>query len=221
MTGEPIRLLLVDDHPVVRKGLLYVLSDDKSFEVVAEASSGEEALFLCQKFKPDVILMDIKMDGVCGIETTRLIVEHQGAAKVIGLSTFGSRDIIEGMKAAGASGYLLKDLSPAELVDAVRHVNQGGVQFPDPQLHQASSETEPKKTPDSKEFANLGVQQSRVLALMTKGLTNPEIAEQLGISIPTARYHVSAILRKLQVSNRSEAVAAAIHLKLVDTADIT
>jgi DNA-binding NarL/FixJ family response regulator len=221
MMPNPVRLLLVDDHLVVRKGLVHVLGTEADIEIVGEASSGEEALYLSQQLKPDVILMDIKMEGMGGIDTTRMIVQHHGSAKVIGLSTFASDDIISDMKDAGASGYLLKDVSAGSLTDTILRIHGGEKIFPhNAPAVSAEPEISVAVPVHSGQLGELGSQQRRVLALMTKGLTNPEIAEQLGISTPTARYHVSAILRKLDVSNRSEAVALAIQTNLVSSVDI-
>ncbi|MCY0095129.1 response regulator [Hoeflea ulvae] len=218
--GEDIRILLVDDHMVVRKGLLHVLDTVDGFSVVAEAENGEEALYLCQKLKPDVVIMDVKMEGVGGIEATRLIARHHPATRIIGLSTFASKDVAADMLAAGAHGYLLKDVSATELVHSVRLIHKGET-LPLPELGTQSEviPAVPQIHDRSEPSVKMGEQQHKVLALMTKGFTNPEIASYLGMSQPTARYHVSAILQKLDVSNRSEAVALAIRTGLIDADD--
>lgn len=217
---DPIRVLLVDDHLVVRKGLVHVLSAVADIEVIAEAENGEEALFLCQKLKPDIIVMDVKMDGMGGVAATRHIADHNPYARIIGLSTFAHPETVNAMIEAGAKGYLLKDLSGAELSEAIRRVHDGEILTPDALIESTTDQAGPVSDEDfRKVHDNLGEQQKRVLALMTKGFTNPEIAEHLHISKPTARYHVSAILRKLDVSNRSEAVAVAIRSKLVSPDD--
>ncbi len=221
MSAEPIQILLVDDHMVVRKGLVHVLGSADGIDIVGEAESGEEALYLIQKLKPDVVLMDIKMDGMGGIEATRMISQHHGTARIIGISTFSNREVVEGILDAGANGFLLKDVSASELLETIRKVHDGEVLRPHHLLSQPEKPDEPAPVAVRSEDApQLGKQQKRVLALMTKGLTNPEIAEQLGVSRPTARYHVSAILRKLDVSNRSEAVAMAIRENLVGQDDV-
>jgi len=216
---KKIRVLIVDDHLVVRKGLHYVIDTTDDIHVVGDAESGEEAIFLNKKLRPDVILMDIKMDGVDGLEATSLIKKHDDNIKIIALSTFFDADVINAMRDAGAKGYLEKSVSSVELSDAIRRVHNGELVFAS-----ALPETNTKSTAgvdmSLDELGELGDQQKKVLALMTKGLTNPEIGAHLGISISTARYHVSAIFRKLDVSNRSEAVARAIQLNLVNESDI-
>jgi NarL family two-component system response regulator LiaR len=217
---EDIRILLVDDHMVVRKGLLHVLVSIEGLSVVAEAENGEEALYLCRKLKPDVVIMDVKMAGLGGIEATRLIARHHPSSRIIGLSTFAQKDVVSDMLAAGAHGYLLKDLSANELATSIRRIHAGET-LPMPDLSAGSdkqmhSEERPAVLEPG---VQMGEQQLKVLGLMTKGFTNPEIAAHLGVSLPTARYHVSAILQKLDVSNRSEAVALAIRTKLIDEHD--
>ena len=220
MPSNTISILLVDDHMVVRKGLGLVLGEEPGFSVIGEAESGEEAVYLCRKLNPDIVLMDVKMDGMGGAKATQVIAQHHKSARVIGLSTFANRDVVTGMLDAGARGYLLKDISATDLIAAIRRVYHGEILLSD-ELQAASSDQMPElahHNPDD-DVSELGEQQKRVLALMTKGLTNPEIAGQVGISISTVRYHVSAILRKLDVSNRSEAVALAVRLDLVSAED--
>ena len=212
---DTIKVLVADDHVVVRKGLIFVLDTVDEIEVVGEAESGEEATYLNRKLKPDIILMDIKMAGMDGVEATQVIMRHDGSAKIIGLSTFITNVAIDAMRKAGAYAFLEKNISGSDLADAIYKVNAGEYVFPQMTIEpfdtvlSADSEQE-----ELSEF--LGEQQKKVLLLMTKGFTNPEIAVQLGISISTARYHVSAIFRKLQVSTRSEAVAFAVQHNLVD-----
>lgn len=213
---DAIRILLVDDHLVVRKGVVLILDDVADMRVVGEAGSGETAIERFSELRPEIVLMDVKMSGIGGIEATRAIRRIDPSARVIGLSTFADPGVVSTLLEAGGSGYLLKDISAADLVTAIRRVHGGEVILPE-------ELTRPGKTgiPDGHEEPVFGDQQKRVLTLMTKGFTNPEIAEMLGLSYPTARYHVSAILRKLDVSNRSEAVAIAIRLGLADAADVS
>lgn len=208
-----IRILLADDHLVVRKGLIHVLGEQRGLEIVGEAASGEEALYLCQRLKPDIALMDVQMDGLGGIEATRLLLLHHSGIRVIGLSTFADPKVVSEMISAGAHGYLLKDVSAEELGAAIRAVSRGETVVSEGlNLTELANKAEP-------EF-EMGKQQRRVLALLTKGLTNPEIADHLGVSTPTARYHVTAILQKLDVSNRAEAVAVAVRKGLVSDEDL-
>lgn len=214
MAARQIRVLLVDDHMVVRAGLAQVLGAIEGFTVVGQAESGEEALFLCQRHHPNVVLMDVRMQGMGGISATEAICKHHPDVRVIALSTFADSETVAQMLAAGASGFLPKTVSAEELADAICRVNEG---------ERVVGETmaPPQPAPDAAEVAEvmLSGQQRRVLALMTKGYTNGEIASYLGISLPTARFHVSAILLKLGVSNRAEAAALAVRNRLVGEAD--
>ena len=215
-----INILLADDHMVVRKGLVHVLESAPDFHVIAEAESGEEALYLCKKHRPDVVVMDVQMEGLGGIKATRLLVEHHPAVRVVGLSTFADPTVVKDMLAAGALGYLLKDISAKELTEAIRRVHSGEVVL-SPALQKSIDENAAAlpRPDDAEDNVNMGEHQRRVLALLTKGFTNPEIATYLGISMPTARYHVSAILKKFGASNRAEAVAYAIRNDLVGEND--
>lgn len=216
MTVSNIRLLIVDDHLVVRHGLRQLLSEAADIEIVGEADNGEEALYLCQKLRPDLILMDIRMPGMGGIAATAAIRQYHGAVRVIGLSTFAEEETEAAMIASGAQAHLSKTVTFEELVGAIRRVHAGDVIRRDQPAIAALAPhaTAPAITP------TITGQQRRVLALLTKGFTNAEIAGYLGFSAATAGYHVGAILAKLDVSNRAEAAAMAIREKLVDERDL-
>lgn len=212
--SKKISVIIVDDHMVVRKGLMHVLVNASDFEVIAEADSGEEAIYLCKKLNPDMVIMDIKMDGIDGIEATKLIKKHYPLICVAALSSFVTTDLVRNMFQAGVDGYLLKDMSAIDLTQSLLSIMNGEQLFP----VALSSDTDVKKTltPSNEFNIEMSKQQLLVLHFMTKGLTNPEIAVQMNISISTARYHVSAILRKLEVSNRVEAVSFAIQHNLLE-----
>lgn len=214
--SKDIRVLIVDDHMVVRTGLAQVLNDAEGVHVVAEAASGEEAVYLAQQHRPDIVIVDLKMAGMGGVEATRLMVQANNAGAVIGLTTFSDAEHIQAMQNAGAKGYLLKEALSDDIVAAIHRVHSGHSVFPMPDEQSAP----PPNVEQAEAQPSLGDQQKRVLALMIKGLTNPEIAAHLGLSRATIGYHVSAILRKLQVSNRSEAVAQAVRHELVSESDI-
>lgn len=199
---------------MVRAGLSQMLGRAAEIEIVGAASSGEEAIYLAQKTQPNIVLMDVRMAGLGGIEATRALTKSGSVGAVIGLSTFSDAADISGMREAGAKGYVMKEALTSDILEAIRRVQAGELLFPEEICEPASTATASNTPP------NLGQQQRRVLALMTKGLTNPEIAAQLSVSRPTVSYHVSAILRKLDVSNRAEAVALAIRDGLVSDADI-
>jgi DNA-binding NarL/FixJ family response regulator len=212
---DPIRILIVDDHQIVRKGLVQLFTDSADMQVVGEAASGVEALALSPKLRPDIVFMDLKMNGLSGIETTRALDISGTVGAIIGLSTFSDAANIQAMREAGARGYVPKDALADEILAAARRVHGGETVFPDlPEVETAGLHPSGLST-----AAQLGVQQKRVLALMTKGLTNPEIAQQLDVSRTTISYHVSAILRKLEVSNRSEAVAVALQEGVIGNGD--
>lgn len=214
MAEAPIRLLLVDDHLVVRKGIEQVLANAPNINIVGEAECGERALAICARLKPDIVLMDIQMKGMSGIDTTRALLNTHTQTRVIGLSTFADRVTVSDMIEAGARGYLLKDVSASEIITTIHRVHTGEILVPQALLSSNNITSPTEQLPE------LGTQQKRVLALMSKGFTNPEIASTLNISTPTARYHVSAILQKLNVSKRSEAVAFAIRMGFIDYSEL-
>jgi NarL family two-component system response regulator LiaR len=208
MVDRKIKVIIVDDHMVVRRGLTHVIRIFKDVDLVAEADSGEEALLLCRKHNPDVVLMDVKMEGMDGIATTAAIRKFYPQTNVVALSTFHDKELVEQMLKAGAIGYLLKNVSVKELGHAIRSAYAGQTVLA-PEAAQALKAASP--APSSKsQTLDLTDRQKEVLALLTAGLSNAEIADRLTIALSTARYHVSAILAKLGVSNRTEAAAIAI-----------
>ncbi len=211
MTAKKINVMIVDDHMVVRRGVRLVLQTCNDIDVVAEADSGEQALLLCRQHHPDVVLMDVKMDGIGGIVATRSICRHYPHTRIIVLSTFAEQKMIEQMKQAGAMGYLLKDASAQEIVAAIRAVH-AGKSVPAPPVKAAP---EAAATAPISVNTNLSKRQKEVLSLLAAGCSNEEIATQLTISHATARYHVSAILTKLGVANRAKAVALALKYGLI------
>ncbi|HEY84932.1 MAG TPA: response regulator transcription factor [Chloroflexi bacterium] len=212
MTDKKIKVIIVDDHMVVRRGLTHVIQFFKDIELAAEAESGEEALLLCRQLRPDVVLMDVKMEGMGGIAATEVIRKVHPQTQVIALSTFQNKDLVEKMIQAGAIGYILKDISAKGLGDAIRSAYAGKATFA-PAIAQALKSTAPSSDLPGD---NLSERQKKVLALLAAGLSNAEIAAQLTVSHSTARYHVSAILIKLGVSNRAEAAAIAVKYGLVE-----
>lgn len=213
MTADKIRVMIVDDHMVVRRGLSHVIKTLKDVELVAEAEGGEEALHWCRLHQPDVILMDVKMDGMDGVAATEAICKFYPHVRVIALSSFHEKEMVEQMMNAGAIGYLLKNVSVKELAYAIRSAAVGTSTLA-PEVAQAMKIS--CATPAANaQNSGLTERQTEVLALMAAGLSNGEIARNLTISLSTARFHVSGILTKLGVSNRTEAVAIAIKQGLV------
>ena len=207
-----IRVMLVDDHAVVRSGLSTFLMTCDDMELVGEASGGEQALSLCPKVKPDVVLMDLVMSGMDGATATRRIREECPEIQVIALTSFKEQELVQGALEAGAIGYLLKDVTADELANAIRAAYAGK-----PTLAPEAAEVliQATRAPAKKIGFDLTNREREVLALMVQGLNNNDIADKLVVSRSTAKFHVSSILSKLGVDSRTKAVAIAIKTKLV------
>jgi NarL family two-component system response regulator LiaR len=210
---KPIRVLLVDDHAVVRSGLSAFLLAFDDLELAGEAGSGEDAVKVCSDLKPDVVLMDLSMPGMGGVEATKQVLAKCPGSRVIVLTSFKEKDMVEGALKAGALSYLLKNVSADELASAIRGAVAGR-----PSLSPEAAQVLIREftTPEGqKSGADLTQSEREVLALMVEGLSNKEIAERLTVSQSTVKFHVSNILSKLGVGSRTEAVAFAIKNKLV------
>lgn len=210
MVETPIKILLVDDHAVVRSGLKAFLQSFDGMELLGEASDGEEALRLCEFMQPDLILMDMIMPNMDGITATRAIKNRWPEIKVIALTSFDERELVRGALQAGAIGYLLKNISAEELAKAIRTA-AAGRSILSPEATQALIND--VKTADTETY-DLTEREHEILSLMAQGATNNEISEQLVLSTSTVKFHVSNILSKLGASTRTEAVALAMKYKL-------
>lgn len=210
---SPIRVMIVDDHAVVRGGLGTFLLAYDDLELVGEASNGIEALTVCERCHPDVVLMDLMMPEMDGATATRLLRERFPHVQVIALTSFKEEDLVQGVLAAGAIGYLLKNISADELVGAIRSARAGRPTLaPEATRALIQSATHSRSQPLGHDLTE---RERDVLALMITGMNNSEIAEQLVVSRSTVKYHVSNILSKLQATSRTEAVAYALQQNLV------
>ena len=208
---QPIRVLIVDDHMMVRYGLKALLSLSPDIAVVGEAADGEEAFALCSEQLPDVILMDISMPNEDGPTATARIRAAFPQIQVIALTSFIDEALVPRAIQAGAIGYLLKDVQADQLADAIRAAYHGRATFAPSAAHALAQMAAEPPAPRP----NLTKRELEVLALLVAGQTNNEIAAQLGISRGTVRLHVSNILAKLGVSNRTEAAMLAVQHKLI------
>ena len=205
---KPIRVLLVDDHAILRMGLASLLGTRKGIEVAGEAGNGEEGLRLALKLKPDVVLMDLMMPVMDGVEATRRLAAELPETKVVILTTFGTADGISHALAAGACGALMKDIKLPELVEALQTVAGGGRVLA-PEIEQMMKDNPP--------VPELSARQEEILRSVVRGLTNAEIARQLGISVPMVRDHLNAVFAKVGATNRTEAAVLALRRHLLKT----
>ncbi|WP_329379501.1 response regulator transcription factor [Streptomyces sp. NBC_01716] len=215
MTTTTIRLLIVDDDPLVRAGLTFMLGGADGIEIVGEASDGAEVEALVRELTPDVVLMDIRMPAMDGLTATELLRARAGAPEVLVLTTFHADEQVLRALRAGAAGFVLKDTPPAEIVAAVRQVAAG-----EPVLspavtrqlmtHVAGAPTPVRKDTATGRLARLGAREREVALAVGRGSSNAEIAAELYMSLPTVKAHVSRILAKLDLNNRVQ-IALLVH----------
>ena len=207
-----IRVLIVDDHDVVRTGLKFFVQAFDDLELVGEADCGQKALSLCAQVQPDVVLMDLVMPEMDGISTTRAIRQGCPEIQVIALTSFREQELVQGALEAGAISYLLKNVTADELADAIRAAHtQRPTLAPEATQALIQAATQPAEP-----SYDLTPREQQVLALMVEGLSNPEIAERLVIGLSTVKFHVSSVFAKLDVTSRAEAMALAWQHDLVN-----
>jgi two-component system, NarL family, response regulator LiaR len=219
MTASPIRVLLVDDHQIVRKGLRALLETEPDIAVVGEAGSGRQAIALARELNPDVILMDLVMQETDGVEATRTILQHDRNAHVLVLTSYGSDNKVFSAIKAGALGFLLKDTRPEELIEAVRAAARGHSAL-DPGVARRLLREITHENAAGAGAEPLTQREEDVLRLVAKGFTNERIAQDLFISEATVRTHVGNILGKLDLSNRTQAALYALRTGLASLDEI-
>ena len=210
---KTIRLLLADDHAMVRKGLQVFLQTQPDLELAGEAASGQEAIDKTAELKPDVVLMDLAMPGLNGIEATKRIKEANPAVKVIVLTSFSDQDHALPAIRAGVNGYLLKDIEPEELVSAIRLVHEGQAALHPDVAGQLMSRLAGEEKPQAvaaEADSELTSRERQVLGLIASGKSNKEIAAELFITEKTVKTHVSHVLDKLGLNDRTQAAIYAV-----------
>ena len=206
-----IRVITVDDHEIARSGIAFSLGAFKDLELVGEAQNGEQAIRLCGELEPDVVLMDMQMPGMDGLQATQAIRNQYPQVRVLALTSFYNENLVRQALHAGAIGYLVKGVSARELAEAIR-LAQAGNTILSQEASQALMDTNDQP---SRLGSNLTDRELEVLPLLAQGMSNVEIAQQLTISPSTAKHHVRAILSKLGAANRAEAVALAMQHDLI------
>jgi DNA-binding NarL/FixJ family response regulator len=213
-----IRVLIVDDQPLVRAGFRTILGSKRDIEVVGEAENGAEAVALAERRRPDVILMDIRMPVLDGVEATRRLVAAGTPARILVLTTFDLDEYVHAAIRAGASGFLLKDVTPANLLEAIRIVAGGDALLAPSvtrRLLERFATTLPPGEDSSTALAELTSRETEVLRLLASGMSNAEIASELVVSEATVKTHISSMLRKLGLRDRVQAVIVAYETGLV------
>ena len=214
MTDAPVRLLLADDHTMLRQSLRRTM-EDEGLEVIGEAGDGDEAARLADELKPDVVLMDVSMPVLDGVEATRLITEHTPGVAVVMLTMHADADVVARAIKAGAVGYLVKDCTTEELVRTVRQAASGETAL---SADLAASMLEEMRTPEPAKKAEsvLSKREEEVLQLIAEGGSTTEVAQQLFISVKTVKNHLASIYEKLDARDRTQAVLQAVRMGIVN-----
>jgi len=217
----PTRVLIVDDHPLFREAVARLLSEYSEFEIVAEASDGEEALALAASVKPRIVILDIGLPKINGIEITRHIKQHYPKIAIVILSVHNDVQHVNALLRAGADAYLTKDVAKGEIVHALREVNAGRLFVCQSALHHViTSLAMDRKGSSFNSEQELTPREREILQLLAQGLSNREIADQLSLSTATVKGHIESIYSKLKVNSRTEAVTSALRLGILQLSDI-
>lgn len=205
-SGEKIKVLVVDDHPLMRVGIAAIIDARSDMTAIAQAGTGEEAVKLFEQHRPDITLMDLRLPGMSGVNAIRAIRSKHPQARFVVLTTYEGDEDIHQALAAGAQGYMIKGMPHEALIEALRRVHAGRRFLPQPVKMALAS-----RTPDS----DLSTRERQVLALIANGKSNRDIASELGITEATVKCHVSVILMRLNASDRTQAVVVALQRGLV------
>lgn len=211
--SQPIRLLVADDHPVVRDGLVAMLGTQPDFAVVGQASNGVQVVQMCQSLHPDLVLLDLEMPELDGVEAIRQLNDTQPGIKVLVFTAFDTDERIVGSIQAGAKGYMLKGAPRSELFNAIRVISQGGTLFQPVIASRLLMRVQDSNAATGEALTD---RERQVLELLAQGKSNKEIASTLVITERTAKFHVSSIMNKLRASNRTEAVTIGVRRGLID-----
>lgn len=217
---KPTRVMIADDHAMVRDGLRGMLASDRMLQVVGEASTGAEAVDLAHRLKPDLILMDIRMPDMDGLAATRRIKEEIPDTSIIMVTIYDNPDYLLEAISAGAAGYLLKDVSRFELLQTIRIIVEGGSFLNQALMTKSLQQLAARRDPLQRErtpFERLTPREEEVLKVLAQGLSNKEIAAQLVVSVATVKTHVEHIIQKLHVSDRTQAAVTAVRQGLLAT----
>lgn len=209
-----IEVLIVDDQQLVRSGFRLLLGEEDGITIVGEASTGVEAVAAAEMLKPDIVMMDIRMPDMDGIEATKAIVQKHRDTRILALTTFDDEPTVRGMLAAGASGFLLKDIEPAKLIDAIHVIHRGDALL-SPSITRLLLADVSAAGSDTKRLSDLTDREIEVLCEVGRGLSNAEIADTLSMSPLTAKTHVSRLLRKLQLRDRVQLAITAYETGLI------
>ncbi|MFD4766075.1 response regulator [Streptomyces niveus] len=215
--GGPVRVVLADDQPLIRSGLRVLIADHPDLDVVGEAGTGAQAVRLVRELRPDVVVMDIRMPGMDGIEATGLITTGPESARVVVLTTFDDDEYVYAALRAGASGFLIKDMSLEGILSAIRVVAAGEALIAPSVTRRLIEEfaARPEPAPPARAVAGITGREREVLVLVGRGMSNSEIAERLVISVATAKAHVARLFSKLEARDRVQLVIIAYEMGLV------